>query len=207
MSYKGKKRSKLYSPEEGYDIFAPLYDESFKLLNSFEKGRLFSFFDDLKGKKVLDIGCGTGRILGELRLFGADITAIDISEEMLGRVGRKYPDVKTAVADVEALPFEDDSFDVAVAAFLIVHLKDPQIAFEEVHRVLKSGGEFIVTNINQRKAPKLKTPKGEIVIQSYYHRPEDVVKKLEKCLFDIEKNEFVEEDGVWINQIVNARKQ
>lgn len=206
MSYKGKTRSKLYLPEEGYDLFAPYYDESLKFLSGFEKGRLFSIFGDLKGKKVLDLGCGTGRVLGELKLFGAEVVAADISKEMLKSVEKKHPDVQTIVADAENLPFENESFDAVIATFLIVHLKDPQIAFDEIYRVLKDGGDFLLTNINQRKAPKLKTPKGEIVIQSYYHRPADVVDKLEKSLFKIVKNEFVKEEGVWINQIVVGRK-
>lgn len=206
MSYKGKKRSKLYLPKEGYDLFAPHYDDSFKLLSGFEKGQLFSVFGDMKGKKVLDLGCGTGRILGELKLFGAEVTAVDISEEMLSKAKKKHPDVEMIVADAENLPFENDYFDVVTATFLIVHLKNPEIAFDEVYRVLKSGGEFVLTNINQRKAPKLKTSEGEIVIQSYYHRPEDIISKLENCPFKIENNEFVKERGVWITQIVKAIK-
>lgn len=206
MSYKGKKNSRLYDPKEGYNLFAPHYDESLRFLSGFEKGKLFSVFGELKGKKVVDIGCGTGRIIGELKLFGAEVTAVDISEEMLKKVDKKYSDIKTIMGDMENLPFDDETFDVAVCTFVIVHIKDPEKAFQEVYRILKDGGEFILTNINQRKPPKLKTEKGEIIIKSHYHRPEDITAKLEKCLFKVKKNEFVKEGGVWINQIIKAVK-
>ena len=44
------------------------------------------------------------------------------------------------------------------------------------------------------------------MIQSYYHRPQDVISGLEQAFFKIEKEKFIEEEGVWVNQIVKARK-
>lgn len=208
MNYKGKTKSKLHNSAEGYNLYAEKYDESQKFLNSFEKGQLFSLMGDLKGKKVLDVGCGTGRLIGELKLFGADIVACDVSSEMLKITKKKYPAVETVEADIEDLPFEDKTFDVVIATFMIVHLKFLERAFEEVYRVLKDGGVFILTNINQRRAPKLKTNEGEkIVISSFYHRPEDVLKVLEGNFFDIDKNEMIMEGKMWINQIVRAVKK
>ena len=207
MRYKGKNKSKVYDSAEGYNLYAKDYDFSLKFLNTFEKGKLFSLLGDLKGKKVLDVGCGTGRILGELKLFGAKITACDISSEMLAIAKRKYPEIEAVEADIEEMPFEDDTFDVVVATFVIVHLGDLELAFREVYRVLKEGGIFVLTNINQRKAPKLVTSDGSLVISSHYHRPEDVLKALEASFFDVEKNEMVMEEKVWINQILKARKK
>ena len=126
---------------------------------------------------------------------------------MLKIVKKKFPDVETVAADIEHLPFEDGSFDMVTAMFVIVHLKNPKKAFEEVYRVLKDGGRFIFSNINQRKAPKLKTEKGgEIVIKSFYHLPKHVLRDIEACAFEIEDEEFVYEEKVWINQIIGARK-
>lgn len=207
MSYKGKTKSKLYDSAEGYNLYAAKYDESQRFLNSFEKGKLFSLVGDLKGKKVLDVGCGTGRLLGELKLFGADIVACDVSSEMLKLAKKKYPSVETVEADIEDLPFEDGTFDLVIATFVIVHLKFPERAFSEVYRVLKDGGIFIVSNINQRKPPKLKTDEGEIVISSYYHRPEDVLKVLDDNFFHLEKNELVMEGKTWINQLIKVVKK
>ena len=94
-----------------------------------------------------------------------------------------------------------------IASFFIVHLKNLTKTFDEIYRVLKDGGEFVLTNINQRKAPKLDIGSGKkIVIQSYYHRPEDVIKALENSFFKIEKEEFVKDGKAWINQIIKVKK-
>lgn len=207
MSYKGKKGSKVFDPLSGYELYADQYDEDTPYLNGFEKEFLVQMMNDLRGKKVLDLGAGTGRMIHHLRNLGANVVAADLSEKMLKKLHKKYPDIETIVADIEGLPFKDESFDCVLASFVIVHLKYLDKAFEEVYRVLKPGGAFFVTNINQRKAPKLELKDGkEIVIESFYHRPVDVIEELEKCFFKIEKEHFVNEGDVWVNQIIKAVK-
>lgn len=206
MSYKGKGPSNVFDSQEGYDLYAPYYGASHAYLDSFEKYDLFEMMGDIRGKKVLDLGCGTGRMAEYLRKFGAEVVGIDISEKMLEIARKKVGSATFVQGDVEDLPFEDESFDMVVGAFLVVHLPELETCFREVYRVLKEGGEFIVTNINQRKAPKLKAGKQEIVIKSHYHRPDDVLEALDKSFFRIEEERFVEEEGSWINQIVKAIK-
>lgn len=212
MSYKGKikkgrVRSNVYKPEEGYDLYADSYEKDYEYLNSFENDAVLKALGNLKGKKVLDVGCGTGRLIRFMLEKGAEVSGADVSEEML-RVARKnFPEVSFLKAEMENLPFEDNNFDLVVATFVIVHLKNLSGFFAEVYRVLKNGGIFVLTNINQRKAPKLKLKDGgEIVIESHYHRPEDVIKTLGNNLFTLEKEEFVFGRGVWINQLIKARK-
>lgn len=201
----GKK--KLYNSAKGYDLYASSYDENFMYLNSFEKTSVEKLLGDLKGKRVLDIGCGTGRIIQMLRERGAEIVAFDISEEMLGIVNRKFPNIECVVGDSDELPFEDESFDLVLGLFWIVHLGDLRASFDEVYRVLKKGGRFILSNINQRKAPKLTTKSGEnIVIESYYHMPQKVVEALEYAYFDVVRDEYIYDKDVWVNQILEARK-
>ena len=176
-------------------------------MDTFEKQYFTGILGDLSGKKVLDIGCGSGRITRKLLDKGADLVAADISEEMLKRLKKKFRNLTTIKADIEDLPFEDNSFDVVVATFVIVHLKDLQKAFDEVYRVLKPGGFFALSNINQRRAPELKTSSGEkIVIESFYHIPKHVHDALQESFFDVEEDLFVEDNGHWVNQILRARK-
>lgn len=201
----GKK--KVYNSAQGYDLFASMYDESFLHLNSFERGSLEKLLGNLKGKRVLDIGCGTGRIIQMLKDKGAEIVALDISKEMITAVGRKFPGVECVVGDSDELPFEDESFDLVLGLFWIVHLRDLRASFDEVYRVLKKGGRFILSNINQRKAPKLTTKSGEnIVIESFYHMPAKVVEALEYAYFDVVRDEYIYEKDVWVNQILEGRK-
>lgn len=201
----GLRKSNVHESKEGYDLYAEFYDKSNDYLNSFEKDALVRMLRNVvMGGYILDLGAGTGRLIKYLK---GKIVAADISEEMLKIMKKKFSKVEIVCADAENLPFKDGSFDLVVAAFLIVHLKNPEKCFSEVYRVLKDGGTFVVTNINQRKAPKLEIDgRSEIVIKSYYHRPEDIRKTLEKNLFKIEKEEFVYENGTWINQIIKAVK-
>lgn len=208
MSYKGKLKSRLHEVAEGYDLYASSYEKDHAYLDTFENDVVFKMLGDLKGKKILDVGCGAGRLIKFLKNASVgEISAVDVSEEMIKIMKKKFPDVEAVKADAQDLPFKDGTFDVVIATFMIVHLETLDKAFDEIYRVLKDGGIFIVTNVNQRKPPKLKTSEGEtIVIKSSYHRPKDVIKALENNLFTIEKEQFVFADGFWVNQVVKARK-
>jgi len=110
------------------------------------------------------------------------------------------------VGDAESLPFKNETFDIVSAAFLIVHLKDPTRFFDEVYRVLKDGGLFVVTNINQKDPPLVKTKEGQIIIESFYHRPGKIKEILESLAFNIQEEVFVKEKDLWVDQIILARK-
>jgi len=207
MTYQDNRPSKLFMSKEGYDKYASLYDGKLAFLDTFEQGMMGKIIGDVSEKKVLDVGCGTGRLIRKLVDKGAIVTGADISPEMLKIAKKKFDKVEFIEGDIEHLPFEDESFDMVIATFVIVHLKDLRKAFDEVYRVLKPGGSFIVTNVNQRKAPKLKTSaKEEIVILSYYHIPDHVISALKDALFNVEEEEFINENAIWINQIVKAVK-
>lgn len=207
------KKIKVYNSTEGYDLAAEDYDKKEGYLNSFEKKQFLPLLGDLKGKKILDVGAGTGRLAVPLAKMGAEVVAMDVSEKMLEvlrkkmhRGGDAINRVSTVKGGAERLPFANNTFDIVTVAFLIVHLKDPTRFFDEAYRVLKNDGILAVTNINQKDPPKVKTKVGEIVIESFYHRPEKVREILESLAFGIEKEVFVKEGEVWVNQIILAKK-
>jgi len=209
MSKLIRYKKTVYDSDEGYDLYAQNYDEKLEFLNSFEKRKIIDLFGDVKNKKVLDIGCGTGRLISDLLDRGAIITGVDVSKNMLEVARKKFPKVHFIEGDIRKIPFKDDSFDFVIATFVIVHLQQCELekAFDEVYRVLKPSGKFILTNINQKKAPKLKVKNiGEIVIKSYYHIPEHVIEALNNCRFSIEDEDFINEGDVWVNQIIRAVK-
>lgn len=197
---------KILNSSVGYDLAAKDYDKKEKYLDSFEQNKILPLLGELNGKEVLEVGAGTGRLTTRLVSLQAKLTALDTSAQMLKILKSKNSKITTVVGDAENLPFADNEFDLIIATFLIVHLKDPKIFFDEAYRVLKDGGQLIVTNINQKEAPEVKTKNGTIKIESYYHRPDQVIKDLESLAFKIEKNIFVYEKDVWVNQIVMASK-
>lgn len=197
------KKAKVLSSEAGYNLAADVYDENENYLNSFEQGELIPLLGALAGKKILDVGAGTGRLSVPLASRGAHVTALDVSPKMLELI--KNENIEKVVGDAESLPFENETFDIVTAAFLIVHLKDPTRFFDEAYRVLKDGGILAVTNINQKSPPQVKTKTGKIIIESFYHRPEKTKEILESLAFTVEEV-FVKEGDMWINQILVARK-
>ncbi len=197
---------KILNSVSGYDLAAWDYDKKEKYLNSFEQNKLLPLFVEVKNKKILDVGAGTGRLALALFSVGAQVTALDVSLEMLKMLSTKNKKIETVVGEAENLPFDDSFFDFVTAAFVVVHLKNPLSFFDEAYRVLKDSGKLIITNINQKEAPEVKTKQGKIKIESYYHRPEKMIEALASLAFKIEKNIFVYENDVWINQIIVASK-
>lgn len=201
-----KSKIEIHDSQTGYDLVASTYDKKEKYLNSFEQQKVAPLFGDVKDKTILDVGAGTGRLAVELVKKGAIVTALDVSAEMLRVLKSKIKtQIETVVGDAESLPFPDNHFDFVVAAFLIVHLKDPTRFFDEAYRVLKPNGKLIVTNINQKEAPEVETKQGIIKIDSYYHRPEKIGEILESLAFGVEEI-IVKEKEIWINQIIVATK-
>lgn len=199
-------KKKYLNSASGYDLYANFYDKKLAFLDSFEQWQFIPNLGDVKNKKILDVGAGTGRIALRLAERGAEVTALDVSPEILKILNKKNSKIKTIVADAESLPFPGNSFDLITAAFLIVHLKEPKYFFAEAYRILKPGGLLAVTNINQKRPPELKTNKGKIVIESYYHRRESVLEELGQNMFTIQKNILIKDKDVWINQIIVAQK-
>jgi ubiquinone/menaquinone biosynthesis C-methylase UbiE len=204
--FMSKNKSVVMPSASGYNLAAADYDKKEKYLNSFEKSKLIPLLGDIKGKNILDVGAGTGRAAAPLAKMGAEVTALDVSEQMLKELKKKNSKIETVVGDAESLPFPDKSFDAVVAAFLIVHLKDPARFFDEAYRVLKDGGMLVISNINQKEPPEVKTSAGVIKIESYYHRPEKIREILESLAYDIKNEIFVKENDVWVNQIIAAQK-
>ena len=95
------------------------------------------------GTHVLEIGSGPGHVAYTLSKTGANVRGIDFSINMVEVAKRRYPEIPFEQADAEQLPFDQSSFDVVVASFVVHHLARPQTVLKEVRRVLKPGGKFV----------------------------------------------------------------
>jgi SAM-dependent methyltransferase len=96
-----------------------------------------------EGRRILDVGCGTGTMLSYLADYGK-AQGVDIDEEAIGYCReRGLTDVRLGSA--ETLPFEDGSFDLVTALDVVEHLDDDMAALREFRRVLQPGGTLLVT--------------------------------------------------------------
>jgi len=98
-----------------------------------------------KGARLLDVGCGTGHHLAELRARGYDAAGVDGSAEMLEHARTLNPGAEIRQADVEALPFANASFDYVLCVEVLRYLPDPRACVREMARVLKPGGVCLTT--------------------------------------------------------------
>lgn len=100
-------------------------------------------------RQVLEVGCGTGDLTERLvREVGVELVAVDQSERMVELTRARGIDAR--VADVQELPFDDASFDAALAAWMLYHVPDVGRALAELACVLRPGGRLVaVTNSNQ----------------------------------------------------------
>jgi ubiquinone/menaquinone biosynthesis C-methylase UbiE len=100
----------------------------------------------LEGRRVLDVGCGTGRV--EQALEGrARVWGVDASEGMLAVAERRGLSARFKLARAEQLPFKDSWFERTIM-WLVVHLVDRPRAFAEAHRVLTPGGRLAIVTFH-----------------------------------------------------------
>ena len=138
---------------------APIYDLSYR--DEFWASRAYEDLCDRiairallpnTGGHLLDLGAGFGRLIDEYGHFER-VTLVDASPTMIeaarARVGSSSR-ISVVQADATALPIESGSVDVVVSVRLMVHLGDPDAVFEEVSRVLRPGGLFVVEFPNRR---------------------------------------------------------
>jgi SAM-dependent methyltransferase len=106
---------------------------------------------DLRGQRVLDLGCGTGRLLRTLAEQGvARVWGVDASPEMLAVARENVPkSVGLKEGRAECLTFRDAWFD-RIVMWLVCHLVDRPAAFREVERVLVPGGRLAVVTFDTR---------------------------------------------------------
>ncbi|MGR6316459.1 class I SAM-dependent methyltransferase [Micromonospora soli] len=133
-----------------YDDFANAYsaENESGLFNAYyERPAMLRLAGNVSGRRILDVGCGSGPLSAALRAKGAVVTGFDVSAAMVDLARRRLgEDADLHVADLRTpLPFADAEFDDVVASLVLHYLEDWSGPLAELRRVLKPGGRLMLS--------------------------------------------------------------
>jgi SAM-dependent methyltransferase len=125
-----------------FDVAAEAYDGFMGRFSRLLSGQMADLASIRAGQRVLDVGCGTGALTGELvgRLGPSAVAAADPSEPLVAATRARHPGVDVRQAPAERLPFADNSFDAALAQLVVHFMKDPIAGLTEMGRVTQPDG-------------------------------------------------------------------
>lgn len=105
--------------------------------------------------RVLDAGCGPGRLSRYWRDRGSQVTALDLSAQMLGEARRQDAAHGYIAGDIEALPLVNETFDLAWSNLAVQWCSDLRCALSELYRVVRPGGRVAFTTLIEGSLPEL----------------------------------------------------
>lgn len=143
-----------------FDNIAKDYDRlnhilSLNIDKNWRKKAVRELADQPSPLKVLDVACGTGDFTIEIAKSvkqGSTVMGVDISEGMIAvgveKIAKLGLDATLEVADCEALPYEDNSFDRISVGFGVRNFEHLELGLKEMHRVLTSGGKLVILELS-----------------------------------------------------------
>ncbi len=180
-----------------YRKWASFYEKMFNPLVLTEDKYMKKLLINVKGKKILDLGCGTGRHAIFLAKKGAVVIGIDFSSEMLREAKKNAKRSRVKInfkkRDItKKLPFKNNSFDIVLCSLVFNHIKNLAPIFKEVSRILKPSGVFIFSDlhpglISKKRYPLFIRNKVNVYTEWYWHNFSEYINLSKKTNLIIEK--------------------
>jgi ubiquinone/menaquinone biosynthesis C-methylase UbiE len=138
-----QKQSQAY-----YDDFSTAYNDPrgegyHRLIDDLEMDVMLPL---CSGKRVLEVGCGTGLILSRIAKYATEAVGVDLSKGMIKSAHQQG--LSVAVGSATQLPFPDNTFDLVCSFKVLAHVPDIRTALAEVTRVTKPGGQMALEFYN-----------------------------------------------------------
>lgn len=139
-------KQNIYDNETFFSGYMELRKREVNANNLFEIPTLYKLLPDLTGKRVLDLGCGSGeRCVDYMKRGALKVTGIDISEKMLdvAKSENADPGITYLNMPVEDIGGIDEEFDVVISSLVLHYVEDYQGVVKNVYRLLSEGGIFL----------------------------------------------------------------
>lgn len=173
--------------QQAYNEWAEIYDTDENPTRdlNYKAIRCESFA--LTGKRILELGCGTGLNTEYLAQHAGHVIGVDLSEQMLAKARQRMEakNVEFLTADItKSWSFKDTSFDFVVANLVLEHIQDLRPIFNEVLRVLRPGGQCYLAELHpykqlrQSQAKYVSRETGEeVLVDAFTHMISEYVNK------------------------------
>ncbi|QLY26672.1 bifunctional 2-polyprenyl-6-hydroxyphenol methylase/3-demethylubiquinol 3-O-methyltransferase UbiG [Bdellovibrio sp. KM01] len=189
-----ENRKNAHNVQDGYDIWAAHYDHYPNPTVATDEMGFPNFWCHHSGKKVLEIGCGTGRHTKKWLEAGNSVTAIDISPKMLAVARGKIPSSQVNFVEGDFLLQKDlpHDFDILVESLMLEHIQDLSAFFKQCVSVLKTGGDLYLSEIHPERTQagigahfKVQDSEMEIHLVSFAHTENEIVSWGDKTGFKL----------------------
>ncbi|MGA9292439.1 MAG: class I SAM-dependent methyltransferase [Ignavibacteriaceae bacterium] len=189
--------------KKAYNIWSAQYDTNDNKTRDLEAKALRITLENFKFNNCLEIGCGTGKNTEWLITKSRNITAIDLSEEMLARAKEKIKTiiVKFIQADItKDWNFTKDRYDLISFSLVLEHIENLERIFKEAAMVINPGGYIYIGELHPFKQylgtkARFETEKGTEVLTCFNHNISDFTRSAKKYGFEIiDINEFFDND-------------
>jgi len=121
---------------------AARYDDRYRWVSDYGASML-AMLAPQPDERILDFGCGTGRLTHEIASSGAQVVGIDSSAEMIEQARKNYPEIQFDVADGRTFR-SNEPFDAVFSNAVLHWIKPPEAAVESIAAALKPGGRMVV---------------------------------------------------------------
>lgn len=185
--------------KKAYDEWAEIYDTDNNRTRDLNAQTLREESLSLAGKRVLEIGCGTGLNTEYLVRHASVVTGMDISGNMLARARRRVGDQKArfVAGDItKPWSFENASFDVIVGNLVLEHIEVLSHVFREAYRVLDAGGKLYIAELHpyrqlrQSQARYISKETGkEVLVDAFTHPVSEYVNDALEAGFNLRQME------------------